>query len=107
MTIHLPSNIERSINAAVQSGRFPSVDAAVTAAWTAFNEQQEQGRQMPQTSEVEATPPPPAAPAEKPIWEVIDELRKSVPPEEFLKLPKDGAEQLDHYIYGSPKRPTA
>ena len=48
-----------------------------------------------------------AAPKHKPIWEVVDELRKNVPPEEFAKLPKDGAEQLDHYLYGSPKRPTA
>jgi Arc/MetJ-type ribon-helix-helix transcriptional regulator len=38
MTIHLPENIERSIVAAVQSGRFPSVDDAVTAAWLAFDD---------------------------------------------------------------------
>jgi hypothetical protein len=48
----------------------------------------------------------PTAP-QKPIWEVVAELRKSAPPEEFLKLPKDGAEQLDHYLYGSPKRPAS
>ena len=28
-----------------------------------------------------------------------------VPPEEFAKLPVDGASQHDHYIYGTPKRP--
>ena len=28
----------------------------------------------------------------------------AVPPEEFAKLPKDGADEHDHYLYGSPKR---
>jgi hypothetical protein len=46
------------------------------------------------------------AKSDKPIWVVLDELRKSVPPEEFAKLPRDGAEKLDHYLCGSPKRPT-
>jgi len=46
-------------------------------------------------------------PAHKPIWEVAEEIRKRIPAEEWAKLPKDGAEQLDHYIYGSAKRPPA
>jgi Arc/MetJ-type ribon-helix-helix transcriptional regulator len=32
MTIHLPRDVESSIEAAVQSGRFASVDAAITEA---------------------------------------------------------------------------
>jgi len=47
------------------------------------------------------------APAHKPIWEEIEELTANIPDEEFLKLPVDGAEQLDHYIYGLPKRPAS
>jgi Arc/MetJ-type ribon-helix-helix transcriptional regulator len=39
MTINVSKDVEISINAAVQSGRFPSVDDAVTAAWLAFNQQ--------------------------------------------------------------------
>ena len=50
---------------------------------------------------------PEAAQAHKPIWEEIEELTASIPDEEFLKLPVDGAEQLDHYIYGLPKRPSS
>ena len=38
------------------------------------------------------------------IFEVIAENMKDVPPEEFAKLPKDGADEHDHYLYGSPKR---
>lgn len=50
----------------------------------------------------------PTAPArdDRPIWEVIAEISASVPDEEWAKLPADGAEQHDHYLYGSPKRPS-
>lgn len=40
----------------------------------------------------------------RPIWEVIADNMKDVPVEEFEKLPKDGASQVDHYLYGHPKR---
>jgi hypothetical protein len=41
---------------------------------------------------------------QKPIWEVFQEIAASIPDEEWAKLPVDGAEQHDHYIYGTPKR---
>ncbi len=28
---------------------------------------------------------------------------KDVPPEDLVLLPKDGASQIDHYLYGHPK----
>jgi len=34
---------------------------------------------------------------------MLDNL-KSIPPEAFDKLPKDGAREVDHYLYGHPKR---
>lgn len=40
----------------------------------------------------------------RPIWEVIAENMKDVPPEDFAALPKDGASEIDHYLYGHPKR---
>jgi hypothetical protein len=40
----------------------------------------------------------------RPIWEVMLDNLKDVPPEEFAALPKDGASQVDHYLYGHPKR---
>ena len=39
------------------------------------------------------------------IWEVIAQNMKQVPPEDLAALPRDGASQIDHYIYGTPKRP--
>ena len=41
----------------------------------------------------------------KPIWEIAEELTRDMTPEEIAQLPTDGAEQHDHYIYGTPKRP--
>jgi len=40
-----------------------------------------------------------------PIWEQILALTVDIPPEELGKLPRDGSAQLDHYLYGHPKRP--
>ncbi len=40
-----------------------------------------------------------------PIWERIAARAKEIPPEELDKLPPDGAAQIDHYLYGHPKRP--
>jgi hypothetical protein len=41
MTIQLPPEIESSIQAAVDSGHFASVDAAVAEAWRAFERQRQ------------------------------------------------------------------
>jgi len=40
----------------------------------------------------------------RPIWEVISDITKNVPDEVFDRLPRDAASQVDHYIYGLPKR---
>jgi hypothetical protein len=60
-----------------------------------------------EASQQGAAPPFPAAPRRKRIWEVAEDIRRSVLAEEWDKLPKDGADQHDHYIYGTPKRPPA
>lgn len=38
------------------------------------------------------------------VLDIFAESRSRVPPGEFAKLPKDGADELDHYLYGHPKR---
>ena len=40
---------------------------------------------------------------EESILDLFDRLRKSVPEEEWEKLPADGAMNLKHYLYGRPK----
>jgi hypothetical protein len=42
--------------------------------------------------------------AVRPFWEIVEEISSQVPLEEWEKLPSDGAEHHDHYLYGSPKR---
>jgi Arc/MetJ-type ribon-helix-helix transcriptional regulator len=101
MTIHLPPGLENSILEVVQSGRYTSLDDAMAEAASLLLERLGQERAEPPVAAGQAE----GAPAHKPIWEVVDDLRKTIPPEEFAKLPRDGAEQLDHYLYGSPKRP--
>ena len=41
---------------------------------------------------------------DRPIWDVILDHTRTVPPDAFEKLPEDGATQIDHYLYGHPKR---
>jgi hypothetical protein len=45
----------------------------------------------------------PAVEGEAP-WEMILRLVAEIPREEFKRLPRDGAANLDHYIYGAPRR---
>ena len=40
----------------------------------------------------------------KPIWDEILDNMKDSSPEEFARLPKDGASEHDHYLYGHSKR---
>ena len=97
MTINVSKDVESSINAAVQSGHFASAGEMIE------NLVRNYARQTPATPQ----PPAEAAPIQrrKPIWERAAELRKSIPTEEWDKVPVDGASQHDHYIYGTPKRP--
>ncbi len=41
---------------------------------------------------------------EIPIWEKIIALGDQIPPEELARHPRDGAANLDHYLYGVPKQ---
>ncbi len=40
----------------------------------------------------------------RPIEEVLAELAHEVPEEEWSRVPADLAENIDHYVYGTPKR---
>jgi Arc/MetJ-type ribon-helix-helix transcriptional regulator len=101
MTIHLPKNVESSIRNAVINGHFASMDDAMTEAANLLLQQ------LNQAPDAAGTPAAgeAAAPAHKPIWEEFADIAASIPQAEWAKLPVDGAEQHDHYIYGTPKRP--
>ena len=40
----------------------------------------------------------------RPIAEVLAEIAAAIPAAELAQLPSDFTDQLDHYIYGTPKR---
>lgn len=41
---------------------------------------------------------------ERPIWEVIAEISSQVPEEVWDNVPSDGSLNVDHYLYGAPKK---
>ena len=40
----------------------------------------------------------------RPIWEVVDELNAGLPADTWENVPTDGSINLDHYVFGAPKR---
>ncbi len=40
----------------------------------------------------------------KNIWDQLEELMAEVPQEEMDELPVDASANIDHYLYGSPKK---
>lgn len=55
---------------------------------------------LKQLAATKETPPTPRRPN---IAERICEIMQDVPSEDFAALPKDGLQQIDHYVYGVPK----
>ena len=51
-----------------------------------------------------AEPEPSVSRSRRHIADVIVENMRNVPPEIMASMPKDGASQHDHYIYGWPKK---
>jgi plasmid stability protein len=79
-------------------------EAALEARARAHGVSAEQFVQQILDRELEKQEPPAAGPATRRISQRIAEIMADVPPEEFAKLPKDGARQVDHYVYGLPNR---
>jgi len=38
------------------------------------------------------------------VWEKLQRHLNQIPDSEFNELPVDGSENLDHYLYGAPKK---
>jgi hypothetical protein len=38
------------------------------------------------------------------IWEVVDEINAGLPADTWENVPTDGSTNLDHYLYGAPKK---
>jgi putative addiction module CopG family antidote len=95
MTIQLPEDLESYVQAIVRSGRFASEQEAITEALRLFRQAEEKLTQK--------VSPEPDIP--EPAWQRVMAIMGSVPDSVFDRIPADGSEQLDHHIYGSPRRP--
>jgi hypothetical protein len=40
----------------------------------------------------------------RPIWEVVEEINAGLPADTWENVPTDGSINLEHYLYGAPKR---
>jgi hypothetical protein len=38
------------------------------------------------------------------VWQKLIELGHSIPDEELARIPRDGAQNADYYLHGSPKQ---
>lgn len=40
----------------------------------------------------------------QPLWEIIENINSKLPKDTWDNVPIDGSINLDHYLYGAPKR---
>jgi len=96
MNVQLSDELQRFVRAQVLSGRYDREEDVIRDVrdWLRARERQSN----PQTN----------APEERvqTVDEMIDVITADVPEDEWARLPTDGAEQHDHYLYGTPKRPS-
>ncbi len=126
MTIRLPEEWERFVRDEVRAGRYrseedvirealarlkrteatvafhPAADPVLDSMRDAADELDEVVEEAMDRRQSVGGPPPAAVPA----WQRIIENMKAVPDEVFDRIPADSSAQLDHYLYGTPKRPT-
>ena len=80
------------------------IPTLIAEALDVLQEREHRGHQDGTTEDHEPAPVASPPTAEKPIWEIADELFGAIPDEELARLPMDGAAEHDHYLYGWPKR---
>jgi Arc/MetJ-type ribon-helix-helix transcriptional regulator len=83
MTIHIPQDLERSLEKAVDAGRFASLDEAITEAANLLVQRLDQEQA-----------------AAKPLPETVDDL----PPDPILGLMRDDAELMDEIVAEAYRR---
>jgi Arc/MetJ-type ribon-helix-helix transcriptional regulator len=90
----LPADLEEFVQRELAEGTYRSEAELVADALRLLRE-----RHQSRESHIENGTP------HIPIWEVFQETLKDIPEEELDPFPPDAAEQHDHYIYGTPKKP--
>jgi hypothetical protein len=73
------------------------IPALLTEALEVLQERERSGHAVTSTM-------PPSQDTPKPIWAQFADTFQDVPEEDIARLPTDLASQVDHYVYGLPKR---
>ncbi len=89
MAIVLNPELEQRIALKVESGQYHSADEVI-----------EQGIELLEARGSSAIQP---EDDDRPIWEIVAAIGRSIPEEELAKIPADSSINLDHYLYGAPK----
>jgi hypothetical protein len=78
--------------------------STLLAAIAAALEELEEQEQLTHNQETPNGHEPAASEAPKPFWQKALEASQRIPDADLERLPVDLAAQVDHYIYGTPKR---
>jgi putative addiction module CopG family antidote len=101
MNVHLSEESRRFVADQVATGRYPSEDAVLEdALWRMRQQELPTRAREPGAEDGEAS-----TGSQKPLWEAITDIARRVPDEEWATIPSDASYQLDHYLYGAPKKP--
>jgi hypothetical protein len=104
MDMRFTPEIERMVQHYLASGAYRSPESVLTDALHALQEMEtmpktEKTKSASQRKETTRKDAPSVLDIFRDAWDVI-------PDEEFEAMPEDGAEQVDHYIYGTSKHPS-
>ena len=106
MKLSLSPETERLIEEKISSGRYQSADEVVREGLKRLDERDNgDAPSSPQEAEPEQAEPA-AETDQKPrtLYELFEPIWASVPESEWEKLPRDLSINLDHYLYGAPKK---
>jgi Arc/MetJ-type ribon-helix-helix transcriptional regulator len=90
----LPADLEAFVERALAEGTYRSEAELVADALRLLRERHSRREGHPENGTLHV-----------PIWKVFQETLNDIPEEELDQLPPDAAEQHDHYIYDTPKKP--
>jgi hypothetical protein len=68
------------------------------------NKQQEALRLLDTLANESGSEPDGTGVPRRPIWEIVEEVNARLPEDTWDDVPTDGSINLDHYLYGAPKR---
>ena len=95
MSISLPPDLDARIQQKITGAGYRTPEEVIRKALDALDAQ-EQPKVLPPGKDKKRPT--------LPVWQRFHNAARSLPEEELVALPPDGASEHDHYVYGIPKR---